>query len=342
MRLILGREEADDDGERNKYTRASEMLSQWKQEGVLHPTPRPAWFPYEMRFSHLGRPRRVRGLLAEVELEEWGGSIHPHERTMSAPVEDRLALLRAVRMNLSPIYALYRGPHRDLATWLDETTGSTTPFAEVTDEAGVDHRMWIEEGGGSIPSWLADEDLLIADGHHRYTVALMYRDEMRALHGPGPWDRMMMLLVDAGVEDPPVLPIHRMVHSGSAPTAGRRVRDLAEVLSSLHDDDLTYGTAAVEDGRLIHRVAQAGGDPPTVCAVHETVLAEHDGDLRFVPDAVAAEEEVRSGEAVAAFFLPPTRVDRIRAVIDQQRRLPQKSTYFWPKPRTGFVLRPLD
>jgi uncharacterized protein (DUF1015 family) len=342
VRLILGREQAKDDGTRNKYTRASEMLRQWKEEGVLRPTRRPAWYPYEMRFSHLGRPRRVRGLIAEVELEEWGGSIHPHERTMSAPVEDRLALLRAVRANLSPIYALYRGPSRELATWLDEVTTSGASVGEVTDEAGVEHRMWMDEGGDDITAWLADEDLLIADGHHRYTVALMYRDEMRAQLGPGPWDRMMMLLVDAGAEDPPVLPIHRMVHSGSAPTAGRRVRDLAEVLSSLHDEDLTYGTAAVEDGRLIHRVAKAQGDPPTVCALHESVLADQDGGLRFVPDAVAAEEEVRSGEAVAAFFLPPTRVERIRAVIDHDRRLPQKSTYFWPKPRTGFVLRPLD
>jgi uncharacterized protein (DUF1015 family) len=342
VRLILGREEAGDDGTRNKYTRASDMLSRWKEEGVLLPTPRPSWFLYEMRFSHLGRPRRIRGLIAEVELEEWGGSIHPHERTMPAPVEDRLALLRLVRANLSPIYALYRGPCADLSSWLEEETASKPPFAEVTDEAGVEHRMWIDEGGEAISSWLADEDLLIADGHHRYTVALLYRDEMRAAEGPGPWDRMMMLLVDAGTEDPPVLPIHRMMHSGAVPTAGRRVRDLAEVLSSLHDEDLTYGTAAIEDGRLIHRVAQAEGDPPTVCALHESVLVHEDGDLRFVPDAVAAEEEVRTGDAVAAFFLPPTRVERIRAVIDHDRRLPQKSTYFWPKPRTGFVLRPLD
>ena len=150
-----------------------------------------------------------------------------------------------------------------------------------------------------------------------------------------------MLLVDAGAEDPPVLPIHRVLVSGHWPTEGRRVRDLAEVLTSLHDDDLTYGTVAVEEGRLIHRVAEAKGEPPTVCALHEHVLPAVGGDLRYVPDAVAAEELVRDDEAVAAFFLPPTRVDRIRAVIDHDRRLPQKSTYFWPKPRTGFVIRPL-
>jgi hypothetical protein len=117
------------------------------------------------------------------------------------------------------------------------------------------------------------------------------------------------------------------------------------VLSSLHDDDMTYGTAAIEDGRLIHRLAEAEGAPPTVCALHEGPLAqveaETDGSLRYVPDAVAAEEAVRTEGSVAAFFLPPTRVERIRSVIDQRRRLPQKSTYFWPKPRTGFVLRPM-
>jgi len=341
VRLILGREQAGDDRSSNKYTRASELLRDWKHDGALVPTPRPAWYPYEMRFSYLGHPRRVRGILAEVQLEAWGGSIHPHEKTMPAPVEDRLALLRAVRANLSPIYALYRGPRRELSSWLDDATTST-PYAEVTDEAGVEHRMWVAEDGEEVGSWLADEDLLIADGHHRYTVALLFRDEMHEAHGPGPWDRMMMYLVDAGVEEPPVLPIHRIADDGPVPTAGRRVRDLAEVLSSLHDDDLTYGTAAIEDGRLIHRVAEAVGDPPTVCALHESVLEDREGDLRFVPDAVGAEEEVRAGEAVAAFFLPPTKVEQIRAVIDKERRLPQKSTYFWPKPRTGFVIRPLS
>src|SRR5439155_2093730 len=137
----------------------------------------------------------------------------------------------------------------------DVTAGP--PVMQVADEAGVEHRMWIHPGGAEITSRLAGERLLIADGHHRYTVALAFRDEMRARHGPGPWDRMMMFLVDAGAEDPPVLPIHRVLTSGPVPTDGRRVRDLAEVLTSLHDDDLTYGTAAIEDGRLIHRLAEA-------------------------------------------------------------------------------------
>jgi uncharacterized protein (DUF1015 family) len=340
VRLILGRDEAGDDETHNKYTRAAARFRAWRAEGALVPIDTPAWYPYEMTFTYAGERRRVRGLLCEVELEPWGGSILPHERTLSAPVQDRLSLLREVQANLSPVYALYRGPRRELADLLEETTTRGRPVIEVSDEAGVEHRMWVLGVGADIPAWLAEEQFLIADGHHRYTVALAYRDEARAARGPGAWDAMPMFLVDETIEDPPVLPIHRVLLGGLAPIEGSRVRDLAEVLSTVRDDTPIYGNVVLEDGRAVHRVAELKGDPPAVCALHEEVL--RDAEPRYVPDAVAAEEAVRTGQAPAAFFLPPTRVERIRSVIEEGRRLPQKSTYFWPKPRTGFVIRPFD
>jgi hypothetical protein len=158
---------------------------------------------------------------------------------------------------------------------------------------------------------------------------------------------MMMLIVDGAVEDPPVLPIHRVVTDGVDLSGGwldeLRVRDMAEVLSSLDDDALTFGVVTLDGAEAVHRVASLPGTPPTVCALHELVLDRWaDVALRFVPDAVAAEQAVISGAASAAFLLPATKVDRVRAVIQRGDRLPQKSTYFWPKPRTGLVIRPFD
>jgi uncharacterized protein (DUF1015 family) len=340
VRLILGRDEPGDDDVKNKYTRAASTLRGWQDEGVLARTPGPAWYPYRMRFQFQGRERTVRGLICQVALEAWGGSIVPHEQTFPAPFEDRLALLRAVRANLSPVYALCRGPCQPLRDLLTDVE-RRPPTAEVIDEDGVDHLLWAIDGHDEdIPAWLRDEELLIADGHHRYSVALAFRQEMRARSGPGPWDHMMMLLVDATVEDPPVLPIHRVLLEGSPPLDGTAVRDLAEVLATLQDDQLTYGIAARDDSDIIHRVGRLRGDPPTVHALHEQVLG--DSRLRFAADAAVAEELVRTGDGVAAFFLPPTRVDRIRTVIERGERLPQKSTYFWPKPRTGLVMRPME
>jgi uncharacterized protein (DUF1015 family) len=356
VRLILGRDEPGDDHQRNKYTRASSLLRDWRARGALRETDGPAWFLYEVRFAFLGRDRRVRGVIAAVDVEPAGGDVVPHERTLPGPVEDRMRLLREVRANLSPVYALWRGPSPDLADVFERVTAERTADREVVDEQGVEHRLWVLPSGTArgeaaapwdrITDDLADERFLIADGHHRYSVAQAFREEMRAEQGPGPWDRMMMLLVDAATEDPPVLPIHRVVLNGSGAAGGdveppgHRVRDLAEVLAAVDDDALVYGSATREGFELVHRVGRLEGEPPAVFELHQQVVCG--AELRFMPDAVAAEEAVRLGESNAAYFLPPTHVGRIRAVIERGDTLPEKSTYFWPKPRTGMVIRPIE
>jgi uncharacterized protein (DUF1015 family) len=347
VRLILSREGAN--GARSpdsadKYTEAASYLSSWRERGVLRSTPQPSVYPYELQFHLGGTRRRVRGLIAEVDLEPWGGSIVPHERTLAGPIEDRLNLLRAVSANLSPVYTLAVSARRSeaLSGFLDAAT-SGPPALELADEEGTRHRLWIVPDGAAEPlEAVRAGRLMIADGHHRYTVALAHREEMRSRFGAGPWDAMMMMIVDARAEDPPVLPIHRVVTDGSPPTRlGERVPDLAEILATVSDEHLTFGVVELEDGILIHRVASVRGEPPTVCALHEQVLDRTpDIGLRFVPDASSAEAAVRSGQGRAAFFLPPTKVDRVWKLVAAGRKLPQKSTYFWPKPRTGLVLRP--
>jgi uncharacterized protein (DUF1015 family) len=341
IRLVLGPDDTGDGGAGDKYRQAASELETWRSKRVLVPTERASFYPYEMRFSLHGRRRAIRGLVCTVELEDWGGSIVPHERTMPGPIEDRLRLMRAVRTNLSSIHAVFRGPSEPFAALLDEAM-THGPAATTSDEAGVEHTLWVTDPNPQVATWLAPESLMIADGHHRYSMALRYRDEMRAEHGPGPWDRVMMFIADAAVQEPPVLPFHRIQTRGPHEPSGTRVRDLAEVLETVSDDKLLYGSAALEDGLLVHRIAEVPGTPPTVCALHERVLGDVDEQLRFTPDAVEAEDAVRNREAVAAYFLPPTDAARIRDVIDRGERLPRKSTFFWPKPRTGLVIRPLD
>lgn len=342
---IRGDAETGDDDDAgqdpDRYARAAADLASWREEGALRPTAGPAYFPYEMKFSLRGRPRRVRGLVCEVELEDWGGDIVPHERTMPGPIEDRLRLMRALAANLSCIYAVFTQPNDRLAGWLDSATDGRERAAETTDEDAVEHRLWIAEPDPAVAGWLGSTSLMIADGHHRYETALRYRDEMRRQHGTGPWDRVMMFVVDATMEQPPVLPFHRIQVEGEPPAVGRRVRNLEEVLQTVDDTGLVYGIATHERGAVVHRVAELTGRPPAVSRLHEQVLDGLDG-LRFAHDAMAAEEAVRSGAAVAAYLLPPTDAATIRSVIDDGDRLPQKSTFFWPKPRTGLVIRPHD
>ena len=326
------------------YEAAGERLRRWIADGIFVRSPEPMYFAYEMRFSLGGRHRRIRGLLCAMDLEPWGGDVVPHEQTMPGPVEDRLRLLRATGTHLSPIYGIISGPNRPLAGLLDEVAGTPPPFA-VLDEERVEHRMWPVAGTVDVATWLAQERLLIADGHHRYTTALRFRLELDADTGPGPWDRILTLIVDAGVQDVPVLPYHRLLLTGTAASGGsggvEAAPDLLSVLDGVDDDTLRYGTATrSEDGRLRFGLHRLTGEPPTVAALHHQVLdriAPEDA-LRFTHDAEDAAAAIRSGVAVTAYLLPPTSPDRIRAVVERGERLPRKSTFFWPKPRTGMVL----
>jgi uncharacterized protein (DUF1015 family) len=331
-----------------KYTRAGRILREWRERRVLVPTDSPSVFPYEMSFGYRGEPRRVRGVLLEVGLEplDGGGTILPHERTMAAPVEDRLRLMRATAADLSPIYAVVGGPSDPQAELLERAAGRP-PDRELTDEDGVAHRLWVEPLPRELQAWYRTQTLLIADGHHRYQTALAHRRERRAEAGPGPWDAVLMLVVDAATERPPVLPIHRVLSLGSAEMPelpGERVHGLEEVLARLVDDDLRFGAAFRTEAGLTHLVGRLRGPPPTVAALHREVLdgLHGVGELRFVPDASLAETEVREGRADMALFLPPARVDYVREVAAGGGTLPQKSTFFWPKPRTGMVIRPMD
>lgn len=325
------------DGE-GRYLRAEELLRTWVDEGVLVQTPS-AFHAYEMVWAGT---ERVRGIFCAMELEDWGGDVMPHEETMAGPVEDRLRLLRATHTHLSAVYGTVAGPCPSLTDVLDAVSAEA-PDAELVDEQGVTHRRWAIPAEVPIGTWLAEEPLLIADGHHRYTTALAYREEMRASFGPGPWDRLLTFVVDAGSEGLSVGSFHRIQTSGTAPDPGREVEGLDAVLEALSDDELRIGIVRPNGASAELSVRDLAGEPPAVRALHDGLLdaLAPPSALRFTPDPAEAVAAVEGGEAVAAYLLPPTTPDRIRKVVERGQRLPQKSTYFWPKPRTGVILMPL-
>jgi uncharacterized protein (DUF1015 family) len=321
----------------DRYEEAARTLDVWIREGALRREP-PAYRAYEMSHAE----GRVRGLLCALELEAWGGAVVPHERTMSAPLDDRLRLLRATRTHLSPVYGTIPGPCGRFDELLDRVA-TTAPTAELVDGQETRHRIWPVPAEAPVDRWLADEPFLIADGHHRYTTALTYRDERRAIDGAGPWDGILAFVVDAGSEPLPVRPFHRIQLAGPAPRPDHELPDLSSVLAELSDDDLRVGVATRGAGDVRFGIVRLPGEAPAVRALHATILDPSVGPdgLRFTPEVDQAVQAVRNG-AVAAYLLPGTTTDRIRKVVERGERLPQKSTYFWPKPRTGMALMPLD
>jgi uncharacterized protein (DUF1015 family) len=177
--VSIGEDRPDDRPGRNKYTRAAEAWAAWREQGIVREDSTPALYPLEQSFwAPDGRQVRRRGFMAAVRLHEFReGVIVPHEKTLVAPMADRLELIKAVRANLTPILGLYRDESRATGPVLDDATLGE-PIAEADSEDGVHHRLWradAPEAIARLQGLLAERRIFIADGHHRYETGLVYR-----------------------------------------------------------------------------------------------------------------------------------------------------------------------
>ena len=214
-----------------RYRRAARTLAEWRSSGVLRADPHPAFYAYEQTYRRPGSDdvRSQRGFFGRLRIEPYDGGVRRHERTLPAPREDRYRLLRATGVNTSPVVMLYEDP-TGTASRILEAVAATTPAAELTDDDGVGHRLWVvieSETLGALASAAGRAPLTVADGHHRYETALRYRDERRVgapAGDPDPaWDYTLALFLDAAHEPLTTLPTHRVIRSlGDAWLAGAR------------------------------------------------------------------------------------------------------------------------
>ena len=314
-----------------------------------------------------GTRRSVTGIIGALRLENFGenSGVLPHERTMPGPIEDRLTLLRAMPVNVSPIYAIYRG-RGGLMPFLDALENRPTT-GRLTDEHDNLHRLWLIEAPAEIEMLvdaLAEGPLVIADGHHRYETALAY---YREKGGDGRHEGVMTFCVDADAGDLEVLPYHRAFLTDTP------VDDLISTLSeSFATEEFAQdgGRAALEQSKSDHpllfvfpdrdllvelsdeEVREVVGDRAPawrdldVVALHEVVFdkafPEPPDQLLFSHEADEVTDLVRRQGWTGGVLLKPMRAAEVIEVAKSGERMPQKASYFWPKAITGFVFRSLE
>jgi uncharacterized protein (DUF1015 family) len=200
------------------YTNANITMRSWLDSGVLIQDTRPALYPYMQTYEHLERKYHRRGFFCLVRLSPFGqGQVIPHEKTYAAPIEDRLKLMRATRMQLSPIFGLYSDPHNTVTSLLYKNAGRPELTGTID---GVKNDLWSvpnAEIENQVIDFLGTRPIYIADGHHRYTTALQYQREQEQLNGgrplpeahPANWCLFDLIgMQDDGLL---ILPTHRMI-----------------------------------------------------------------------------------------------------------------------------------
>jgi uncharacterized protein (DUF1015 family) len=369
-------------GGEDPYQAASGLLERWVQDGVLVRDSRPAFYACEQIYRDpSGREAARRGFFARLMLEPFGsGSVIPHERTLDRPRADRRSLLASTRTHLSAVFMLHPDPGAEVARLLREVLEGDRGM-EARDHEGTRSRVVRVddiERTARLADRLRDAWCLIADGHHRYESALAYRDERRA-GGRRDAEHVLVFLCSLEDEGLAIFPIHRLVRSlpefdpvrfaerlaGLFRLTPAPSRDaLLQSLSDRRDRPGVFGLAL--DGRLLLAEWREGeglslpGMEQTpaplrsldVVLLHRLILGSL---LQITPEAEAGQthldyakdprevfERVAGGRAQIGVLMNPTRMEQVIEVTRGGYRLPQKSTYFYPKVLTGLVFDPLD
>jgi uncharacterized protein (DUF1015 family) len=216
-----GRALHDDTPEDNVYTRAAASLHSWIEQKVVQQDPAPAFYAYTQEYGVPGTRmhRTRRGFIGLGKLEDYSaGVIFRHEHTLSGPKADRLELLRHTRTHTGQLFLLYSDPQLRVDAVLNEVVSSQPPVTQTTDEYNVIHRLWMVADPhliASIECAMADQKLVIADGHHRYETSLNFRNECRTRAGQlipdAPYEFSMMTFINTRSEGLTILPTHRVV-----------------------------------------------------------------------------------------------------------------------------------
>lgn len=347
-------------GDGDPYARAAATYQQWLADGVLT-TDDPSFYVYRMdHVTETGLPAHTMGVIGALELSRPGeGGILPHEHTTPKAKSDRLNLLRSTSANLSAVWGL--SPAAGLTALLET---DEPPAASWTDDEGVTHSLWVIGDADSIDkirAAVSSAPVVIADGHHRYETSLTYRDERRQTAAGNPvdpvdpaYDLVMTFVVELANDQLSVLPIHRLIDGLPVGFDLRAALDPFFVVTPAGPVDAGLTGTMRRQGCLVlveaDRVSLLTPRPEAMEGLRrldtvrlDAALARLPGhNLSFQHGVDNVVRAVERGDAQAGVLLRPATVKQIIDIAHGGERMPPKTTFFHPKPRTGVVFRNLD
>lgn len=381
IRLELGYQFPGDSEKDNRYTRAADSYRKWLKEGALIREARDALYLYEQEFSINRVNYRRTGFFARVKLEDFAaGKILPHEETLVKPKADRLCLMSECTANFSPIFVFYVDQEMILDQEYQKVK-ECHPEINLTDDLGEQHKVWALTDPAlhqKITSTLETQVLYIADGHHRYETALEFYRRNREKYPESSY--ILMYLVNACDPGMVVLPTHRVVHSlrgFDLSSFQKRLEeyflvkkindssgeDLAGILKKQQEMGKTAFIMGTREPALYllvlrdpNKVRESSpGKSPAWCSLDAAVLQVmvFQKLLNLSPEKIACQENITytrdeteafktlNQKAQLVFLLNHTKVSQIIAVASAGDKMPQKSTYFYPKLLTGLIINDL-
>lgn len=380
VRIILGKESPKDNKKNNKYTRAADFLKEWIKEGVLKKDETPSIYIYEQEYLYKGKLKKRIGFMSLMKIEDPASSlVLPHEHTFFKPKEDRLNLIRSTKANTCPIFCIFQDDKKRVANAIKKYASKKFPIIDIHLE-GVGHKLWRMTDPkiiNKIKKELEKKQVFIADGHHRYEVALIFRDEMRRYLGrrrAKRYDNVMAYFSNLTDESLVIFSTYRVIRNLGDMSWDNLKKKLVVYfdIENIKDKDEmfkrlgqtykghVFGTyfknrrfyllrlkneSRLDDIIKVDKSREWKRLNVTVLhflifdhILHIDRFSSNDENIIYTRDEDYAIDLVNKGECDIAFFQLPTKVIEVRNIAKHGDRMPHKSTYFYPKLLTGLVM----
>lgn len=340
-----------DDGD---YQRPAALLDKFIKEGILIDNPDECFYLYQQAFRAEGETIQRFGILSLLKMDK--KDIFPHENTLSGPKEDRKKMITAVKANLSPIFIIADKEIQALKD-IHAIYSKKEPFFRFKDADGNDNLVWQindKEHIEQISREFEKSGLVIADGHHRFEISYNYfkkhKNEFKDL------DYILAYVTDcqSGLR---VLPTHRIMNVtavdrdffsklepyfnisrvSQAVLAGKMRQQKAFCLGIYRKGNFYF--LDLKKPEVLDTIGNKAYKEIDTYVFHELFLPlfEPKGPIEY--SHTIDEARKLAGEDKTAFIVRAVSLDSLLKVSSRGFKLPQKSTYFYPKVMSGVVLR---
>ena len=369
----------------DKYKAAQETFEDWLKNDVLISDNSEAIYFYSQQYNINGEKRTRLGFISLLRLgdkNKEGSGAFGHENTHLEAKEDRFRLIKLIKANLSPIFVVFPDKKRIIQRVFRNYIPKQEAFIEILDDEKTLHKLWRitdPELIGNIQQSMLNEQMFIADGHHRYEVACAYRDLMRQNSGESsgeePFNYVLSYFTNTDPRGLSILPIHRLLKPEKQFTAEQLRLELGNNFEISEVKDKTrfffllqkagfnghligmyrqkrYWLLRLKNVRLLDKLM---ADKPKEYRWLDAAILNHlvfkdifglNPDnlkgLTYSPQAGQFIKEADDDPLKIAFFLNPVKIEQIMAVALAGSKMPPKSTYFYPKVLSGLVINKIE
>ncbi len=352
-----------------KYTNARNLLEEWIDKKILIQDSQECYYILKIDFKLNGEKKKMLGLIGLTRIEPYSSKkVLRHEKTLSAPKKDRYNLLEACRTNFGLIYTIYRDNEKNIdsimRSYLQEK-----PFRNFRPcyDGSLSFKAWKianKKDIDMITGLMKTKSILIADGHHRYETSLMYMNKTKkSSKESGPQDFVLTLFMESGQEDIKIYPTYRSINFMDLSDIGKYFTtakdkytikpvnikngaDIRTTLKKFREDNIVGFIFYLKDG--VHSITLNNQDSTVkpeldIYILHNDILKELDRlynikDISFNHNEDSIIDDVKESVSDLGIFLNPPTINKMEEICYSGGLMPQKSTFFWPKPCTGLVM----